>query len=289
MKIKPEYFEKYGKETPDILFLPFLFDRNNFLHYRPDSTWLRILWGEEQRRVLREEQFEFVLLWVHADHHSRCHWHRGTAGSVSVCPCYIICYHTVSVSVCPRYIMSYCLSVSLSMQHYVILFQCQSVHATLCHTVSVSVCPCYIMSNFFNVSLYTLHNMLSYCVSVSLSTLHYVILFQCQSVHATLCQTVSVSVCTRYIICCHTVSVSVSLCSPCNMLVFPRYIICRHTVSVSVYPGFIIWCHTVLVSVCPRFIIWCHTVLVSVCPRYIMSYCVSVSQSMLHHVILLQC
>ena len=143
----------------------FLFDRNNFLHYRPDSTWLRILWGEEQRRVLREEQFEFVLLWVHADHHSRRHWHRGTAGSVSVSPCYIICYHTVSVSICPCYIMSYCLNVSLSMLHYVILFQCQSVHATSCYTASVLVFPRYIICR----------------------------------------HTVSVSVSPRYIIYCHTV------------------------------------------------------------------------------------
>ena len=218
MKIKPEYFEKYGKETPAIFISSFLFDRNNFLHHRPNSTRLWILWGEEQRRVLREEQSEFLLLWVHADHHSRRHWHRRTAGSVTVCPCYI---------------MLNCLSVSLYTLHNVILCQCQSVHATLCHTVSVYLR--YIMSYCVSVSLSTLHNMLSYCLSVSLSMLHYVILSQCQSVHATSCNTASV-------------------------FVFPHYIICCHTVSVSVYPWYtcILYCHTV--SVCPRYIISRHTV-----------------------------
>ena len=184
MKIKPEYFEKYGKETPAIFISSFLFDRNNFLHHRPNSTRLWILWGEEQRRVLREEQSEFLLLWIHADHHSCRHWHRRTAGSVTVCSCYIMsnCLsvslftlhnecHTVSVSIFSCYIMSNCVSVSLSTLHNVILSKWQSVHATLCQTVLVSVCSRYIIS---------------YCLSVSLSMLHNVKLCQCQSVHATL-------------------------------------------------------------------------------------------------------
>ena len=90
---------------------------------------------------------------------------------------------------------------------------------------------------------------MSYCLTVSLSMLHYVMLSQCQSVHATSCNTASV-------------------------FVFPRYIICCHTVSVSVYPWYIIYCHTVLV--CPRYIISRHTVSMLVFPRYII-YCHTVS------------
>ena len=143
-----------------------------------------------------------------------------------------------------------CLSVSLFTLHNVILCQCQSVHATLCHTVSVYLR--YIMSYCVSVSLSTLHNMLSYCLSVSLSMLHYVILSQCQSVHATSCNTASVFVFPRYIICCHTVSVSVYPWYTCilychTVSVCPRYIISRHTVSVLVFPRarYIIHCHTV--------------------------------------------